>query len=242
MRLRASAPAVKAHEAAAHDGDRGAARAAPQQAALGADDARHHHRRRRGDRDGEHRARAPTRRCSSRSGASAPNLLMVVPGATTAAGVRSGWGGVSTLTVADAEAIARQRAGAGGRHVFRAPDRPGRRRRQELVDGGPGRPAVVLRGARVGGRAGASYDERDEDAANRVAVARPDGGRPALRPRPGPGRRHHPHQECALPGRRRARAGRARRCGARTRTTSSSSRSPPPSGACSAPSSSARST
>lgn len=36
------------------------------------------------------------------------NLLMVVPGATTAAGVRSGWGGVSTLTVADARAIERE--------------------------------------------------------------------------------------------------------------------------------------
>jgi putative ABC transport system permease protein len=34
------------------------------------------------------------------------NLLMVIPGATTSAGVRSGWGGVSTLTRADAEAIA----------------------------------------------------------------------------------------------------------------------------------------
>src|SRR6185369_4798564 len=33
------------------------------------------------------------------------NLLMVVPGATTANGVRSGWGAVSTLTVADAAAI-----------------------------------------------------------------------------------------------------------------------------------------
>jgi putative ABC transport system permease protein len=33
------------------------------------------------------------------------NMLMIVPGATTAAGVRSGWGGVSTLTVADAAAI-----------------------------------------------------------------------------------------------------------------------------------------
>jgi putative ABC transport system permease protein len=33
------------------------------------------------------------------------NLLMVVPGATTSAGVRSGWGGVSTLTVQDARAI-----------------------------------------------------------------------------------------------------------------------------------------
>jgi len=33
------------------------------------------------------------------------NLLMVVPGATTSAGVRSGWGGVSTLTLRDALAI-----------------------------------------------------------------------------------------------------------------------------------------
>jgi ABC-type antimicrobial peptide transport system permease subunit len=36
------------------------------------------------------------------------NLLMIVPGATTANGVRSGWGGVSTLTIGDALAIARE--------------------------------------------------------------------------------------------------------------------------------------
>jgi macrolide transport system ATP-binding/permease protein len=35
------------------------------------------------------------------------DLLMIVPGATTAAGVRSGWGGASTLSKADAQAIAR---------------------------------------------------------------------------------------------------------------------------------------
>ncbi len=35
------------------------------------------------------------------------NMLMVVPGATTSAGVRSGWGGVSTLTVNDANGIER---------------------------------------------------------------------------------------------------------------------------------------
>jgi len=35
------------------------------------------------------------------------NLLVVIPGATTASGVRSGWGGVSTLTAGDAQAIAR---------------------------------------------------------------------------------------------------------------------------------------
>src|SRR3989442_8418951 len=36
------------------------------------------------------------------------NLLMVVPGATTASGVRSGWGGRATLTVSDALAIQKE--------------------------------------------------------------------------------------------------------------------------------------
>ncbi len=36
------------------------------------------------------------------------NLLMIVPGATTANGVRSGYGGASTLTVGDATALARE--------------------------------------------------------------------------------------------------------------------------------------
>jgi putative ABC transport system permease protein len=36
------------------------------------------------------------------------NVVMVMPGATTASGVRSGWGGVSTLTVADARAVAKE--------------------------------------------------------------------------------------------------------------------------------------
>jgi putative ABC transport system permease protein len=36
------------------------------------------------------------------------NLLMVMPGSTTAGGVRSGWGGVSTLTLQDAAAIKRE--------------------------------------------------------------------------------------------------------------------------------------
>jgi putative ABC transport system permease protein len=36
------------------------------------------------------------------------NLLMVVPGATTASGVRSGWGTASTLTIGDGQAIARE--------------------------------------------------------------------------------------------------------------------------------------
>ncbi len=36
------------------------------------------------------------------------NIVMVIPGATTAGGVRSGWGGASTLTVADAKAIEKE--------------------------------------------------------------------------------------------------------------------------------------
>jgi macrolide transport system ATP-binding/permease protein len=36
------------------------------------------------------------------------NMLMVIPGATTSSGVRSGWGGVSTLTAADAQVIKRE--------------------------------------------------------------------------------------------------------------------------------------
>jgi putative ABC transport system permease protein len=36
------------------------------------------------------------------------NIIMVIPGATTAGGVRSGWGGASTLTVGDARAIEKE--------------------------------------------------------------------------------------------------------------------------------------
>jgi putative ABC transport system permease protein len=36
------------------------------------------------------------------------DMVMIVPGATTATGVRSGWGGVSTLTSADAQAIKKE--------------------------------------------------------------------------------------------------------------------------------------
>src|SRR5262247_3362309 len=36
------------------------------------------------------------------------NMLVLVPGATTSAGVRSGWGGVSTLTAADGRTIANE--------------------------------------------------------------------------------------------------------------------------------------
>ena len=42
------------------------------------------------------------------------NLLMVLPGATTRAGVRSGWGGATTLTVQDARAIGEECSAVSG--------------------------------------------------------------------------------------------------------------------------------
>jgi putative ABC transport system permease protein len=42
------------------------------------------------------------------------NMLIIFPGATTANGVRSGWGGASTLTVADANAIETDVSGLAG--------------------------------------------------------------------------------------------------------------------------------
>jgi putative ABC transport system permease protein len=47
------------------------------------------------------------------------NLLMIVPGASTASGVRSGWGGVSTLTLQDAETIKRECPSVGVVTYFR---------------------------------------------------------------------------------------------------------------------------
>ncbi|TML12944.1 MAG: FtsX-like permease family protein [Actinobacteria bacterium] len=49
------------------------------------------------------------------------NLLMVMPGASTAGGVRSGWGGMSTLTVPDADAIKRECPSIANVAYFRRP-------------------------------------------------------------------------------------------------------------------------
>ena len=47
------------------------------------------------------------------------NLLMIVPGSSTASGVRSGWGGVSTLTLQDADAVKRECASIANVTYFR---------------------------------------------------------------------------------------------------------------------------
>ena len=98
------------------------------------------------------------------------NLLMVVPGATTAAGVRSGWGGVSTLTAADAEALREAVPGLAAVTYFRrevAQVVAGEKNWATAVQGTPPsyfdvRPWAVA--------SGTGYDERDEAAANRVAL------------------------------------------------------------------------
>ena len=98
------------------------------------------------------------------------NLLMVVPGATTASGARSGWGGVSTLTVEDAKAIQRECPSVANVTYFR-------RQIVQVVYGnqnwstvaqGTTPSYVSVRDWNVA--AGSFFTQRDEDAGNRVVV------------------------------------------------------------------------
>ncbi len=98
------------------------------------------------------------------------NLLMVLPGATTAAGVRSGWGGVSTLTAADAEAIADAVPVAAAVSYFRrdiAQVVAGERNWSTAIQGTPPSYFRVRPWPLASGR---SYDNRDETGAARVAL------------------------------------------------------------------------
>jgi ABC-type antimicrobial peptide transport system permease subunit len=98
------------------------------------------------------------------------DLLMVVPGATTAAGVRSGWGGVSTLTSADARAIRRECTAVEEVTYFR-------RQIVQVAFGNQNWSTVAqgvtpsffrVREWRLA--SGAYFTERDEETANRVVV------------------------------------------------------------------------
>ncbi|MBX3025855.1 ABC transporter permease [bacterium] len=98
------------------------------------------------------------------------NLLMVVPGATTAAGVRSGWGGASTLTVADAEALRAHVPALAAVSYFRrdiAQVVAGDRNWSTAVQGAPPSYFAVRPWAIA---SGVGYDDRDEAAAHRVAL------------------------------------------------------------------------
>jgi putative ABC transport system permease protein len=98
------------------------------------------------------------------------NVLIVVPGATTAAGVRSGWGGVSTLTSADAVALERECPALAGVTQFR--------RQVVQVVAGDQNWSTVAQGATPTFFSirewpvvlGSAFTQRDEESANRVAV------------------------------------------------------------------------
>jgi ABC-type antimicrobial peptide transport system permease subunit len=98
------------------------------------------------------------------------NLLMVVPGATTAAGVRSGWGGVSTLSVQDAEAIRTECPAVADVAWFKrqiAQIVYGEKNWSTSIQGASPSYSTVRQ---WGVARGAFFGQREEDAAARVAV------------------------------------------------------------------------
>ena len=98
------------------------------------------------------------------------DMLMVVPGATTATGVRSGWGGVSTLTVADAKAIKKDCPAVNEVSYYK-------RAVVQIVAGdknwstaAQGAPPSFFRVRDWPVVLGSEFTERDEDGASRVAI------------------------------------------------------------------------
>ncbi|HVM96191.1 MAG TPA: ABC transporter permease [Candidatus Acidoferrales bacterium] len=98
------------------------------------------------------------------------NLLMIIPGATTSSGVRSGWGGVSTLNTADAVAVKRECPAIADVTYFK--------RQVVQVIYGDQNWSTAAQGATPSFQSvrdwpvasGSFYTQRDEDAANRVVV------------------------------------------------------------------------
>ncbi|MCU0668131.1 MAG: ABC transporter permease [Myxococcota bacterium] len=98
------------------------------------------------------------------------NLLMVMPGATTSSGARSGWGGVSTLTVQDAQRIAEESSAIDGVTWFKravAQAVYGERNWSTSVQG-VSPDYMTVRGWSMA--QGEFFGQRDEDTANRVTV------------------------------------------------------------------------
>ena len=168
------------------DAARRAARAAAQQAALVPDHARHHHRRRRGDRDGGDRRGRARRASSRRSPRWAPNLLIVMSGATTSGGARGGFGSLPTLTWDDLRAIQREVADGALRRAARcARPRQVVSRGPELDDAASPAPrptTSTIRNWPVAQRR-AVHASRTSTAATKVVVLGPDRRRQAVRRR-----------------------------------------------------------
>jgi len=98
------------------------------------------------------------------------NMLMIIPGATTSAGVRSGWGGVSTLSAGDANAIKRECPSVAEVTYFK--------RQVVQVVYGDQNWSTAAQGATPAYQKvrewplamGTFFTDRDEDTANRVVV------------------------------------------------------------------------
>jgi putative ABC transport system permease protein len=98
------------------------------------------------------------------------NLLMIMPGATTSSGARSGWGGVSTLTVQDAQRIGEESSAVDGVTWFKravAQAVYGERNWSTSVQG-VSPDYMTVRGWSMA--QGEFFGQRDEDTANRVTV------------------------------------------------------------------------
>ena len=98
------------------------------------------------------------------------NMLMIVPGATTASGVRSGWGGVSTLAANDAVAIKKECPAVAETTHFK-------RQVVQVVYGDQNWSTVAQGSTPAYQRVrdwpvtqGSFFTERDEESANRVVV------------------------------------------------------------------------
>jgi len=98
------------------------------------------------------------------------NLLMVIPGATTSSGVRSGWGGVSTLTVADAEAIKKECPAVADVTYMRRQVVQIIYGEQNWSTAAQGSTPSFEKVRQWSTSSGSFFTQRDEDTANRVVV------------------------------------------------------------------------
>jgi putative ABC transport system permease protein len=98
------------------------------------------------------------------------NLLMVIPGATTAGGVRSGWGGVSTLTTADAQAIKKDCPAVADVTYFRRQVVQVIYGEQNWSTAAQGSTPAFEHVRQWGTSSGSFFTQRDEDTANRVVL------------------------------------------------------------------------
>jgi putative ABC transport system permease protein len=95
---------------------------------------------------------------------------MVIPGATTSGGVRSGWGGVSTLTVADARVIKKECASVAEVTYMRRAAVQVIYGEQNWSTAAQGSTPAFEKVRQWPTSSGSFFTQRDEDTANRVVV------------------------------------------------------------------------